>query len=222
MMHKSDTLRPGFTIVELLIVIVVIAILASISTVAFSGIQQRAGNAARISDVKKMKSLIDQYVALNGMAAIQSLFSANGVRCLGENYIDVDPGSGTSCGSVYISGNYTYYTTATTLNAALKQLGDISVSRIGPVVSDNSGNTRTISAPQVFAPTPLSSYRVDGRPYNFTIQYHLSGSNVDCGIGPTLRFSNYTSGIYNYTLSSGQINSGYDSTSTSCVLHVEG
>ncbi len=34
-MHKRNRLGPGFTIVELLIVIVVIAILAAITTVAY-------------------------------------------------------------------------------------------------------------------------------------------------------------------------------------------
>ena len=41
----------GFTIVELLIVIVVIAILAAITVVAYNGIQQRANNARRDSDL---------------------------------------------------------------------------------------------------------------------------------------------------------------------------
>lgn len=54
---KKDT--SGFTIVELLIVIVVIAILATISIVAYNGIQDRANNAAVQSDgstiAKKME-----------------------------------------------------------------------------------------------------------------------------------------------------------------------
>ncbi len=43
--------RTGFTIVELLIVIVVIAILAAISVVAYTGIQQRASKATLNSDL---------------------------------------------------------------------------------------------------------------------------------------------------------------------------
>lgn len=43
--------RSGFTIVELLIVIVVIAILAAITVVAYNGIQDRAKNSKRDSDV---------------------------------------------------------------------------------------------------------------------------------------------------------------------------
>lgn len=44
-MHKQNTNSIGFTVVELLIVIVVIAILAAISVVAFRGIQDRANDA---------------------------------------------------------------------------------------------------------------------------------------------------------------------------------
>jgi general secretion pathway protein G len=41
--------KSGFTIVELLIVIVVIAILATIAAVVYSGIQQRARNSSRMA-----------------------------------------------------------------------------------------------------------------------------------------------------------------------------
>ena len=50
-MKKSTT---GFTIVELLIVIVVIGILAAITIVAFSGIQQRARDSDRKSDISNL------------------------------------------------------------------------------------------------------------------------------------------------------------------------
>ncbi|MCA9336117.1 prepilin-type N-terminal cleavage/methylation domain-containing protein, partial [Candidatus Saccharibacteria bacterium] len=43
--------KTGFTIVELLIVIVVIAILAAITIVAYNGIQQRSRDSIRKSDL---------------------------------------------------------------------------------------------------------------------------------------------------------------------------
>jgi len=53
--------KKGFTIVELLIVIVVIAILAAISIVAYNGIQQRARNTQRLSDIKSIQKTISLY-----------------------------------------------------------------------------------------------------------------------------------------------------------------
>lgn len=58
--------KSGFTIVELLIVIVVIAILASISIVAYSGIQVRARNVQQAAAAKSYIDLFASYVALNG------------------------------------------------------------------------------------------------------------------------------------------------------------
>jgi len=49
----------GFTIVELLIVIVVIAILASITIVSYSGIVQRAGSSVAASDLKNAATIMD-------------------------------------------------------------------------------------------------------------------------------------------------------------------
>lgn len=56
----------GFTIVELLIVIVVIAILAAITIVAYNGIQQRARDSQRQSDVKTIVKALELYYVDNG------------------------------------------------------------------------------------------------------------------------------------------------------------
>jgi general secretion pathway protein G len=62
-MRKSTT---GFTIVELLIVIVVIAILAALSVVAYRGIQERVNNAAVVSDLSALKKKMEIYKVDNG------------------------------------------------------------------------------------------------------------------------------------------------------------
>lgn len=56
----------GFTIVELLVVIVVIAILAAISVVAYTGIQQRARDSRRAQDVRVITQALEMYFADNG------------------------------------------------------------------------------------------------------------------------------------------------------------
>lgn len=53
--------QKGFTIVELLIVIVVIAILAAISIVAYNGIQERARDSQRVQDVKTIAKALEIY-----------------------------------------------------------------------------------------------------------------------------------------------------------------
>lgn len=56
----------GFTIVELLIVIVVIGILAAITIVAFNGVQQRAKNTQATSDLTNIKKAMLAYKARHG------------------------------------------------------------------------------------------------------------------------------------------------------------
>jgi general secretion pathway protein G len=57
-MHKKQT---GFTIVELLIVIVVIGILAAITVVAYNGIQGRANDTAIQSDLQNISKKLELY-----------------------------------------------------------------------------------------------------------------------------------------------------------------
>lgn len=55
----------GFTIVELLIVIVIIAILAAITIVAYNGIQNRAKDNKRYSDAKNIMKAIEVYKTMS-------------------------------------------------------------------------------------------------------------------------------------------------------------
>jgi prepilin-type N-terminal cleavage/methylation domain-containing protein len=56
----------GFTIVELLIVIVVIGILALLVITTYSGIQAKARNAKRTSDLKSLQTHIEAFFSQNG------------------------------------------------------------------------------------------------------------------------------------------------------------
>ncbi|MEK7603160.1 MAG: type II secretion system protein [Patescibacteria group bacterium] len=64
MTQKSK--QQGFTIVELLIVIVVIGILAALVITTFTGIQQNGRNTERKTDVKALHGQVEAYYAQNG------------------------------------------------------------------------------------------------------------------------------------------------------------
>ncbi len=58
--------QQGFTIVELLIVIVVIGILAALVITTYNGIQQKGRNTERQTDLKAIQGQVEAYYAQNG------------------------------------------------------------------------------------------------------------------------------------------------------------
>lgn len=115
--------KSGFTIVELLIVIVVIAILAAISIVAYTGIQQRAKNAATVQSVQSwMQALTVSYTEQGTIQTTRA--SGDNSICLG--YESEYPASnGLSSGQCY-----TYAHTNDTLMSELEKVANISTSVI--------------------------------------------------------------------------------------------
>lgn len=71
----------GFTIVELLIVIVVIAVLAAISIVTYQGVQDRANNAAVKADLSNNAKKLLEYQTVHGRYPLTwQEFRASGVQ----------------------------------------------------------------------------------------------------------------------------------------------
>lgn len=68
----------GFTIVELLIVIVVIGVLASITIVAYNGIQKRGRDAQRATDISNILKSLEAYKAINGVYPLATSTSGSG------------------------------------------------------------------------------------------------------------------------------------------------
>ncbi len=85
--------RNGFTIIELLVVILVISILATVSVTAYNGVQQRAGNSAVLAAVTSTDKAVRMHNELAGTplkAAFPGWFheslSTMGGVCIGKEW----------------------------------------------------------------------------------------------------------------------------------------
>ena len=101
----------GFTIVELLIVIVVIGILAALVIVQFTNIQARARDTERKSDIRAVQSKVAEYYALNGKYPV----SLSGITGLPVEACKGPGGSGTCAAPDYV---YKAFKTGTAVDAA--------------------------------------------------------------------------------------------------------
>jgi prepilin-type N-terminal cleavage/methylation domain-containing protein len=155
-MQKS---RSGFTIVELLIVIVVIAILATISIVAYNGIQTRAENTKTIAGVKEYVKILANYKTLNG--DYPATPSGGRYACLGTGY--PDSACHTNNGTQYGIEDATFNAALETITTSFPQL---------------STKELTLSSTQSAAG---GSFLYSAK----LIRYHLSGANQECGAGGT-------------------------------------
>jgi prepilin-type N-terminal cleavage/methylation domain-containing protein len=74
---RNSTHPRAFTIVELLIVVVVIAVLAAISVVAYNGIQQRSRDARRAQDIASIKKVLLAYDTTNGSLRVPAAYAGS-------------------------------------------------------------------------------------------------------------------------------------------------
>ena len=149
----------GFTIVELLIVIVVIAILAAISIAAYTNIQQRAKNTAIINAANSSIKLIEAYIAQYGVYPR---------TWTGELYY---------CITDQCAGSYGDLTSDASLNNNLAKVG------IPPRIVPGSGNRRGI----VYQYYPAAF--IDGVSQPLIVAYWLEGQNKNCGMSGVVNSS---------------------------------
>ena len=102
----------GFTIVELLIVIVVIAILATLVIVTFTGIQQKARDSKRQTDINALNSHLAAFYASSGYyPTITDLKTPSWISSNMSGFDPTaltDPKGSTISGSAPVTGTYAY------------------------------------------------------------------------------------------------------------------
>lgn len=163
MLHQRLRERAGFTIVELLIVIVVIAVLASITVTAFNGIQQRARNTQRAAAADAYVKMVRLYITQNGAYP----FSAN--SCLGDTNPDTNSDGVGDCGT---NGDTTQ---SNTLVTELKKVASSLPPVDFPAIQDGANKITGIRY------NWSNSRTVDGKTRPLMILYYLEGNAQDCG-----------------------------------------
>lgn len=92
--------KKGFTIVELLIVIVVIGILATLVIVTFTGIQQKGRNTQRKTDINAITSHVEAFYAETGSYPTYAQLADAGWRGINTKGLKedalIDPKGGTA------------------------------------------------------------------------------------------------------------------------------
>ena len=195
--------KNGFTIVELLIVIVVIAILAAVTIVAYNGIQQRANNSARISNAQAAVKLVASYMAAYGKYPSTSSYIDS---CLGNGFAD----NNTHCWDL-TDGS------PTSRDATLN---DTELVKIGSLPNNTTPQVQ-ISSWKALGPVySYSSTRtVDGAVKPLLIRYFLDGGNQDCKLSNIVSTANGTDYT---TVATTPRNSGNAGTGTLCIVSVSG
>jgi len=172
LLKKWTQKQSGFTIVELLIVVVVIAILAAITIVAFNGIQNRAKASAAQSTVSQVSKKILLYAAQNADQYPQDLATAGVTDTTGLEYTYDNNVSPRTYGVTATNGNVSYYISSASLkptaggyaghgqggvaaitNLAINPSGEVDTNGISPSLA-------TITNDTAWASSGSSSFRI--------------------------------------------------------------
>lgn len=105
-------MRRGFTIIELLVVMAIIAMLASIIFVAMSSIQAKSRDTRRMEDMRELqKALGLYYVGTNQFPNAASPVTIDGTDAVSTALISAGAISGVSGDPVHPTYSYTYEST---------------------------------------------------------------------------------------------------------------
>jgi prepilin-type N-terminal cleavage/methylation domain-containing protein len=209
----------GFTIVELLIVIVVIGILAAVVIVAYNGIQVKAVTARTVQQGSSYNQALLAYKSVNN--SYPPLQPNEGGACLGTGYKDRDGDGVGDCGeSAYpLTIDPTFNNALKTILASLPIVNDATI----PMPYQTS--TWVGMSYHYYPPNPSDSnpqnrlgFTVNGASNPNYIMYVVNGSNTNCSLSTLVVPDDSQSGWPKMkSPPSGQNYSWSDGKTTACV-----
>ncbi|QQS21945.1 prepilin-type N-terminal cleavage/methylation domain-containing protein [Candidatus Saccharibacteria bacterium] len=128
-MKRGHTTQPAFTIIELLIVIIIIAILAAITIVAFNGVQRRANTSSAQSSANSFAKKAHLYATEQGSyPAVSTTLTGAGAAGL-SYYLTGVTVSGTAITTTAPAtpSTHNYYRCGTAAAAAATSLATVTV-----------------------------------------------------------------------------------------------
>ncbi|MBL8159864.1 type II secretion system protein [Candidatus Saccharibacteria bacterium] len=196
-MHTNK--NRGFTIVELLIVIVVIGILALIVISSFRQIQRNSRNQSRIQYVKTIEKAL--YSARLQAGPVPNFWGVDTSACIGEGMIDANSDSTPDC---YYEGTTVYRSSIPVVTTWMRNGSSISGAYPLLYIGPNSN-----SAPFLVYDASV----IDGVASDLSLRYFLEGEGLNCGLKTAA-----STGGNTYTMTNPANNSGSFSGVTACVV----
>lgn len=175
--------KQGFTIIELLIVIVVIGVIAGLVTTGIRSIRDRAENVKTSDGIAVYAKALISYAQDKGQYPDADAGGGSGIGCLGEDYPDLN---NDGIGDCFRVGSYTTSESSYPSDELKEYLGDNV-----PSISDSP--VTELASGQIWQP---GHYRVglfrfsSGSPeLHRIIRYALEGEQQDCNQSPLIEFT---------------------------------
>lgn len=179
MKNVCDTKKThGFTLVEMIVVVIVIAILAMITIVAYNGAQMRAKNSQWATSLASWTKVIQLYKINTGKWPSTGAYWS----CLGNSFPASDGFASNECHRTDPAGTYSASVMSSLMTGLTQQVGSLPDSNLSLVYAYDTANSR-------------GSY-VRGLVYQFSttdtqpfIDYYQMGAGAQCIAGDTLAFT---------------------------------
>lgn len=144
--YRKGSSKTGFTLIEILVVMAIIGLLATIILGSFSNARKKSRDARRVADLKQLENAIHLYVSIsNGLSPVALSNLTTGGSCGTSPCIvgiPVDPSGGTNAyGYVQLaSGGYVLGTVLETPGQVGPLLADYDASQVININGNNTDN----------------------------------------------------------------------------------